>query len=493
MHSRIVYTTAEGTVSIPGNLHVGGTITSEGASPAAAGAHASTHVPGGSDPLTTAVAGTIAVGDAAAVGSAASFARSDHRHALPAPALPAAQITGAGTAGAATTVARADHVHPMAALVAADVSDASANGRSLITAADYSAMRTLLGLVIGTTVQAYHAILAALAGLTGAADKLAYFTGATSMATTNFFAWGRSMLGLTVAADKSIYYTDANTAATYDLTAAARTVLDDTTVGAMRTTLGADYLPSSFTALATVGWLSDISRLSWRRVMSAPRTGATFDFFGMTEAAAGTRTTPALASTNIKTSTKRTNIESAASAQSAAGHVTAFVAGVGELWRGNAARLGGFIVYCQFSVDTAVSTQRGCAGIGAYTAMTHTTTSTIEDQVNCAVLGWRNGDTTMSIFHNDAAGTCTRVDLGVSFPVVTSADVYEVIFAAPPNGSAIEYWVRLNRDDALVASGSLTTDIPSTTTFFACEVFVNNGGTASAVDCDIMRWEIACP
>lgn len=52
------------------------------------------------------------------------------------------------------------------ALVMADITDASANGRSLVTAADYAAMRTLLGLVIGTNVQAYNANLATYAGKT---------------------------------------------------------------------------------------------------------------------------------------------------------------------------------------------------------------------------------------------------------------------------------------------------------------------------------------
>ncbi len=43
-------------------------------------AHAASHAPGAADAVTTAAPGTSALGDAAAVGSAASLARSDHKH-----------------------------------------------------------------------------------------------------------------------------------------------------------------------------------------------------------------------------------------------------------------------------------------------------------------------------------------------------------------------------------------------------------------------------
>ena len=79
-------------------------------------------------------------------------------------------------------------------LTASDITDASANGRSLLTAADYSAMRTLLSLVPGTNVQAYDAELAAIAGLTSAADTLPYFTGAGTAGTTTLTTFGRSLI-----------------------------------------------------------------------------------------------------------------------------------------------------------------------------------------------------------------------------------------------------------------------------------------------------------
>lgn len=60
---------------------------------------------------------------------------------------------------AAAIAAKADAVH---AHTLAQISDASANGRSLVGAANYAAMRTLLGLVIGTNVQAYDANTAKL-------------------------------------------------------------------------------------------------------------------------------------------------------------------------------------------------------------------------------------------------------------------------------------------------------------------------------------------
>jgi hypothetical protein len=120
----------------------------------------------------------------------------------------------------------------------ASLATLTAAGRALIDDADASAQRTTLGLVIGTNVQAYDAELAALAGVTSAANKVPYFTGSGAASVADFTASGRALCALSGIADRLPYFSGTDTVTLLTFTSAGRALLDDADASAQRTTLG---------------------------------------------------------------------------------------------------------------------------------------------------------------------------------------------------------------------------------------------------------------
>lgn len=132
----------------------------------------------------------------------------------------------------------------------ADLTAFTSTARTLLSQTSEANIRTMLGVRPGTDVQIHDPQLTALAALSPSTDQVPYFSNATTAALATFAASARALCALSGVADRLPYFNGTNTAALATFTQAARDLLDDTTAGAMLTTLGAQPLDAELTALA---------------------------------------------------------------------------------------------------------------------------------------------------------------------------------------------------------------------------------------------------
>lgn len=191
-------------------------------------------------------------------------------------------------------------------------------------------------------------------------------------------------------------------------------------------------------------------------------------------------TIPALASTNLLTSTFRSTVSTGATAGG-----LAYIRGNQlALWRGNAAGLGGFLAVHRIALSALQTGMRVFAGlvdVAANPTNIDPTSATAPGGIGLAI----NASTGNWQLVRNLTGTArTAVDLGANFPVNTT-DLLEIALWSAPNGGGISYQVT-NLSTGNTTSGSVTTNIPASATFLAPSVWITNNATAAAATLDFV-------
>lgn len=147
---------------------------------------------------------------------------------------------------------------------------------------------------------------------------------------------------------------------------------------------------------------------------------------------------------------------------------------------------GGFHMICRWGPATGVTTatNRCFVGMGPTAAPTDVEPSTITNMIG---MGWDAADTNIQLMYR-GAGAVTKIDLGASFPVPTAdrTKAYEIALFSPPGTTQSVSYEVTDLATGAVATGTITTSLPSTTTLLAPRGWMSVGGTSSVIGIALM-------
>jgi hypothetical protein len=150
---------------------------------------------------------------------------------------------------------------------------------------------------------------------------------------------------------------------------------------------------------------------------------------------------------------------------------------------GTAAGLGGFHLVWRWGPATGVATATHRAFVGMRNSTAAPTDVNPSTLTNLCGMGYDAGDTNIQFMHSDGAGAATKIDRGASFPKpnVDLTSVYEIALFSPPGTTQILGYEVTNLVSGAVATGTITTDIPSTSTLLNPYGYISVGGTSSVI------------
>lgn len=225
---------------------------------------------------------------------------------------------------------------------------------------------------------------------------------------------------------------------------------------------------------------NDISMWKGGATTAAATFASTIGSLPYTSSSPAAPLIPALTTANLKSQTYRSTIGTGVIAGT-----LAYIRGNSlRIWRGNAAGLGGFIIVHRFGMAGLQTGNRAFAGIqdtAANPTNIDPTTATTPGRIGMAI----NASTGNWNLVNNITGTApTILALGANYPVDTTT-LYELILFCPPNGSSIGYRIT-NLSTNIQTNGTLTTNIPSNTTFLTPTVWCSNNGQIASVTMDFV-------
>lgn len=192
-------------------------------------------------------------------------------------------------------------------------------------------------------------------------------------------------------------------------------------------------------------------------------------------------TVPALAPTNLLAQINRSTI----STSNTAGTIAYIRSTRAEVWRGNATGLGGFFVVARFALSGTLRAGLRCfAGLVDVTAnptninpITTASPGGIGLATDASTGNWK--------LVNNITGTArTSFDLGASFPIDNTSPMELILFSAP-NGSVVS-WRVTNLQTGAQTNGTLSANIPASTTFLSPSIWVTNNTTGAAQTLDFI-------
>lgn len=156
---------------------------------------------------------------------------------------------------------------------------------------------------------------------------------------------------------------------------------------------------------------------------------------------------------------------------------------------GAGATEGGFVYISRWGPATGVATTTNRAFCGLRNIVSASTDVEFSTFINCVGMGWDAADANIQMMHNDGTGTCTKINLGASFPVPTvdRTSFHEIALYSPKGATQTIYYRVTDLVSGAVASGTISTDMPTNTTLLAPCNYMSVGGTSSVVGIGVAK------